>query len=143
MSEQDNGQLSALQRPTTKDTVAWKTYWEAQGQTWRTESEISTERQQFLKECLRIIPNLKQGIYPFKTIKLNRADVEWLIDIHARGQIEHNLTEGARGLDLRGADLSYVGLQRLPLTRLLGGVRSGEWMSSTNEEREAAAIHLA
>ena len=62
--------------------------------------------------------------------------------IHESGQIERNLTEGAKGLDFRGADLSYVDLQRLPLTQLRGGVRSDEWMRSTNEEREAAAIHL-
>jgi uncharacterized protein YjbI with pentapeptide repeats len=142
MSKQDNVKVAALQRPTTDDSEAWKTYWDAQGQPRRTEPEISPERQKFLTERLSIIPNLKQGTYPFKDIKLNRADVEWLLDIHASGQIEHNLTEGARGLDFRGANLSFVNLQRLPLTRLLGGVRSGEWMSSTNEEREAAAIHL-
>jgi uncharacterized protein YjbI with pentapeptide repeats len=142
VSKQDNVEVTALQRPTTDDSEAWKTYWEAQGQMRRTEPEISPERQTFLKERLSVIPNLKQGTYPFKDIKLNRADVEWLLDIHASGHIEHNLTEDARGLDFRGANLSYVNLQRLPLTRLLGGVRSGEWMSSTNEEREAAAIHL-
>src|SRR2546421_3493043 len=142
MSDQDNGQVSTLQRPTTEDPVAWKTYWETQGQAWRTEPEISTERQKFLKERLSIIPNLKQGIYPFKGIKLNRADVEWLIDIHESRQIEHKLTERARGLDFRGADLSYVDLQRLPLTQLQGGVHGDAWMSSTKEEREAAAIHL-
>ena len=145
MVEQVNGNVTtatALQRPTTNDPATWKTYWEAQGQSWRTEPEISTERQTFLKERLGIIPDLKQGLYPFKGLKLHRADVEWLIDIHASGQIEHNLTERARGLDLRGADLSHVDLQRLPLTRLLGGVPGDAWMSSTKEEREAAAIHL-
>lgn len=145
MAEQDDGKAATAttpQRPTTNDPAAWKTYWEAQGQSWRTEPEISSERQTFLKERLSIIPDLKQGIYPFKGIKLHRADVEWLIDIHPGKQIEHSLTQRARGLDFRGADLSYVDLQRLPLTRLQGGVRGDEWMSSTGEEREAAAIHL-
>ena len=93
MAEQDDGIVNTAttpQRPTTNDPVAWKTYWEAQGQTRRTEPEISTERQKFLKERLSIIPNLKQGIYPFKGIKLHRADVEWLIDMHDGGQSEHN-----------------------------------------------------
>jgi hypothetical protein len=142
MSGQDGRQIAAVHRPSTEDAEAWIAYWEAQGQAWRTEPEISTERQKFLKERLSVIPNRKQGIYPFKGIKLNRADAEWLIDIHRGGHIEHKLTERARGLDFRGADLSYVDLQRLPLTRLQGGVRGDEWMSSTNEEREAAAIHL-
>jgi hypothetical protein len=142
MSKQDNEKVATLQRPTTDDPEAWKAYWEANGQPWRTEPEISTERQKFLKERLSVIPNRKQGIYPFKGIKLNRADVEWLIDIHEGGQIEHKLTERERELDFRGADLSYVDLQRLPLTLLQGGVRGDEWMSSTNEEREAAATHL-
>jgi len=142
MSEQDNGNVATLQRPATDDSEVWKAYWEAQGQVWRTEPEISTERQKFLKERLSVIPNRKQGIYPFKGIKLNRADVEWLIDIHEGGHSEHKLTERLRRLDFRGADLSGADLQRLPLTQLNGGVRGDEWMSSTNEEREAAAIHL-
>ena len=142
-AHQSNGnQARAAQRPTNDDTEAWKAYWEAQRQTWRTEPEISPERQQFLKECLSIVPILKQGIYPFKGIKLNRADVEWLIDIHDGEHIEHKLSERTRGLDFRGADLSYLDLRGLPLTQLLGGVRGDEWMSSTKEEREAAAIHL-
>ena len=144
MTEQDNKATPTTtpQRPTANDPVAWKIYWEAMGQLRRTEPEISMERQQFLKERLSIIPDLKHGIYPFTGIKLNRADVEWLIAIHDGEHLEHNLTERARGLDFRGADLSYVDLQRLPLTRLQGGVRGDEWMSSTTEEREAAAIHL-
>src|SRR5215470_111859 len=142
MSDGDNKQVSIPLHPTTNDPVAWKTYWEAQGQRWRTEPEISPERQKFLKECLSIVPNLKQGIYPFKGIKLNRADVEWLIDIHDGEHSEHKLIERTRGLDFRGADLSGADLQRLPLTRLNGGVRGDEWMSSTKDEREAAAIHL-
>jgi len=43
MSEQDNEQVPALQRPTIHDPEAWKVYWEAQGLTWRTEPEIDTE----------------------------------------------------------------------------------------------------
>jgi hypothetical protein len=129
-----------VHRPSTEDAEAWIAYWEAQGQAWRTEPEISTERQKFLKERLSVIPNRKQGIYPFKGIKLNRADVEWLIDIHGGGQIEHKLTERTRGLDFRGADLSYVDLQRLPLTRLQG---VGEQRGLNQLKRRESPMHLA
>lgn len=36
---------TTLQRPITDDRDAWYTYWEAQGQSWRTEPEIGEERQ--------------------------------------------------------------------------------------------------
>lgn len=65
-----------LKRPTTDDPEAWKAYWEAQGQPWRTEPEIDVERQKYLNERRAIIPDIKKGIYPFKNIKLTRADME-------------------------------------------------------------------
>jgi uncharacterized protein YjbI with pentapeptide repeats len=142
MSDHDNGQITILQRPISNDPEVWKAYWDALGQSWRTEPEISTERQKFLKKCLGIIPDFKAGIYPFKGIALNRADVEWLIYIHGGGQLEQKLTDHARGLDLRGADLRDADLHRLPLTQLQGGIHGEAWMKSTHEEREAAAIHL-
>ncbi len=142
MSGQDNGQVSTLQHPTTNDPEAWKTYWEAKGWPWRTEPEIDAERQKFLTECLSITPNIKQGIYPFKDIQLKRDDIEWLIMAHGNGKNEFRIAEYARGLDLRGAILSFVDLNRLPLVQIRGGVRAEEWMNSTEEEREAAAIHL-
>src|SRR5215467_12323828 len=83
MSEQDNGKVSPLQRPTTDDSTAWEAYWQAQGQRWRTEPEIDEERQKFLIERRAIVPDIKQGIFPFKNINLTRADVEWLLARHA------------------------------------------------------------
>lgn len=66
MSEQDNGKVSTLPRPTTDDSRAWKAYWEARGQHWRTEPEIDAERQKYLAERRSITPNIEQGIYPFQ-----------------------------------------------------------------------------
>src|SRR5258706_12408088 len=86
MSDQDNGQISTLQRPTTDDKEVWKTYWKAKGWSWRTEPEIDTERQVFLAERRAIVPDVKKGIYPFKDIKLSRADVEWLLATHNGGR---------------------------------------------------------
>jgi hypothetical protein len=64
VSEQDGRQVSTLQRPTTIDQKAWKTYWKEQGQLWRTEPEIDEERQNYLNERRKIKPEIEQGIYP-------------------------------------------------------------------------------
>src|SRR2546428_1738646 len=112
MSEQDNGKVTTVatpQRPTTNEPKAWKTYWEAQGQPWRTEPEIDIERQKYLAERRSITPNIEKGIYPFKDIKLSRADVEWLLATHDGGcgpvVWDDKRDRGREGLDLRGADL--------------------------------------
>jgi hypothetical protein len=78
LNNNNDVQKSALQRPTSNDNEEWKAYWEAQGQPWRTEQEIDRERQKYLNERRSITPDIKQGIYPFKNIKLARSDVEWL-----------------------------------------------------------------
>jgi hypothetical protein len=49
---------------------------------WRTEPEIGPERQEQLTLCLAKTPDITHGIYPFKGIKLSRADVEWLLAAH-------------------------------------------------------------
>src|SRR5438105_638325 len=93
---------------------------------WRTEPSISGERQQFLRQRLTIVPDIQQGIYPFKDVKLTRADIEWLLITHAkgRGPVDWNDVQqrGGIGLDLRGADLRRVVLRNLPLTRMHGGL---------------------
>jgi hypothetical protein len=38
MSDQDNGQVSTLQRPTTNDPQAWEAYWKAQG--WHNQTRV-------------------------------------------------------------------------------------------------------
>ncbi len=143
MSERDATQRAALQRPATNDREAWKTFWKAQGQPWRTEPEIDIERQKYLAEKRSITPNIEQGIYPFKDIKLSRADVEWLLSKHEETtwQTGTNLTIRS-GLDLRGAYLRGIDLQRLPLAGLLAGLEPEVWYKATEEQREEAAIHL-
>jgi uncharacterized protein YjbI with pentapeptide repeats len=151
MSEQDNGQLSTVQRPTNDDPEVWKEYWKAQGQPWRTEPEIDKKRQHYLSERRKIVLGGRQGIYPFKNIKLNRADVEWLLATHEDGQGPINWKDekqrGRQGIDLRGADLPGVNLSKLPLACLVGGLRQGDdatvYYSDLREfAGEIAAIHL-
>ena len=147
-ADQENGRLApAAQRPTKDDTEAWKAYWKAQGQPWRTEPEIDSERQKYLDERCSITPDIKQGIYPFKEIKLNRADVEWLLATHedGRGPVDwHDIQRRTReGLDLRGADLQGGSLSGLPLVCMQGGLSQGtDWDNATDEQRETAAVHL-
>lgn len=146
MIEQENRSLPPPQRPTTDDRNAWHTYWQKLGQSWRTEPEIDAERQSYLAERLRIIPIIEQGIYPFKNIKLYRADIEWLLATHedGRGPVDWS-DERQRerlGLDLRGTDLRKVDLNHLPLARIRAGLATREWWNATNQERIEAGAHL-
>jgi len=146
MNKHKDKTLSLLQHPTTSDSQAWKVYWKAYGQPWRTEPEINAERQAYLATCRAIEPNIEKSIYPFKDIKLNRADVEWLLATHENGQGpvdwgNWGLLE-REGLDLRGADIQGVNLRRLPLTAMIGGLDWDAWLSATVEQREAATTNL-
>src|SRR5260221_1877063 len=101
-----------VQRPTSDDDrEGWKAYWTAQGMAWRTEPEIDEERQRFLAERRAITPDIKNGIYPFKSITLGRADVEWLLATHESGGMRGPVDwsdekqRERKGLDLRGAVL--------------------------------------
>ncbi len=93
-----------------------------------------------------IIPDIAQGIYPFKGVKLSRADVEWLLATHENGRgpvIWFDESQQHRnGLDLRGADLRGEDLSRLPLARMRGGLRFDEWEQATIEQRDWASIRL-
>jgi Pentapeptide repeats (8 copies) len=124
---------------------AWRIYWEAQGQSWRTEPEIDEARQYYLMECRAIVPDLDDGIYPFKDIKLKRADVEWLLATHdhGRGPLHwyDDIQNGRQGLDLRGADLRGADLRNLPLAHMLGGLNWRE-RARTPERRDQAAVHM-
>jgi uncharacterized protein YjbI with pentapeptide repeats len=146
MSDQDNGQVSTLQPPTTNDPDVWKTYWEAQGQPWRTEPEIDAARQKYLAERRTIVPNIEQGIYPFKGEKLSRADVEWLLVTHdnSQGPVDWSGDQQVRrmGLDFRGMDLRKQDLRNLPLTRIFGGLRWNEWGRATEAQRRMAGALL-
>jgi len=148
---------------TTGDTSApdgfatWQAYWTAQGMPWRTEPEIATERQRYLDARRAVPPDIAQGRYPFRdehgSIRLTRADVEWLLATHESGGVRGPVTWSdtsqwlREGLDLRGADLRGVDLRGdypagLPLTRLRAGLTTTEWRAATPEQREAAAIRL-
>ena len=148
MVKQDSTQAPALQRPTTNDRDEWKAYWRAQGQSWRTEPEIDAKRQEELAQCRTIIPDIEKGIYPFKELKLSRADVEWLLATHESEEIIGPMDWGdesqrkRKGLDLRGADLSQVDLSNLPLALLWGGLGGLEWNNATKAQRETAAVNM-
>src|SRR5437588_13108462 len=124
MSEQDHTQATILRRPANDDKKAWGAYWEAQGQPWRTQPEIDLKRQKHLAERRKITPDIIQGNYPFKGIKLSRADIEWLLATHENGCGPVDWNDGSQrkreGIDVRGADLSQVNLNFLPLTCLRG-----------------------
>jgi uncharacterized protein YjbI with pentapeptide repeats len=121
---------STLEHPANDDKEGWKAHREAQGQPWRTEPTISTERQTYLARLRTIMPDVEEGIYPFKGIKLSRADVEWLLSTHEDGSNTADRSAGIRreheGLDLRGADLQRVNLRELPL--------KGSYLSKTHLE---------
>jgi uncharacterized protein YjbI with pentapeptide repeats len=122
-----------VQRPISdEDRDGWKAYWTALGMAWRTEPEISDERQAFLSQRRSVKPNVVRGLYPFRgkngSIKMARADVEWLLATHnsggMRGPVDWSDEEQREreGIDLRGADLNGVDLAQLPLARLQAGL---------------------
>lgn len=132
--------------PAVDDRAAWKVYWEMQGQPWRTEPEISLERQHYLAERRSIPLDYLEGIYPFKDIKLSRADVEWLLATHedGRGPVDWSdeSQRGREGIDLRGADLRNVQLQNLPLACTIADVTWRKYTDLTDEQHMVAGIHL-
>ena len=133
-------------RPAPDDHEAWKAHWKAQNQPWRTEPEIDKERREYLAERRAIKPDIEKGIYPFKDIKLSRADVEWLVATHENGlgPVDWNDESQSKreGIDLRGANLSGEDLSKLPLVRLQGGLEGLSWTFGTEEERMMAASHM-
>ena len=140
---------SVLKQPSiTEDSAAWTEYWQKKGQLWRTEPEIDRNRQVFLAMRLATIPDVAQGTYPFKGVKLSRADIEWLLATYEdnRGFVDHK-DESQRkriGLDLRGADLRQLNLAGLPLAHMRGGLNRKERteLATTLEQWEMASVHL-
>lgn len=145
MSEQDKT-ATTIQCPTTNDPEAWKAYWNTKGQPWRTVPEIDAGRQKYLDERRSITPDIKQGIYPFKDIKLTRADVEWLLATHENGcgpiDWSDEKQRDREGLDLRGADLRFVDLKELPLACLQGSLKWNSLPDITQEQRANALVLL-
>src|SRR5581483_5150397 len=116
--------------PAADDRAGWRTHWHAQGQPWRTEPVIDQQRQKELAQCRATIPDIEKGIYPFRGVKLSRAD--W----------SDEKQQNRWGLDLRGADLREANLGNLPLTRLRGDLTLDEWELVPPEHHEAAVLHL-
>jgi uncharacterized protein YjbI with pentapeptide repeats len=120
--------------------------WAERGQPWRTEPEIAPERQAMLAARRATPADVARGVYPFKGVRLDRADVEWLLATHedGRGPVDPNdVSQRDRlGLDLRGADLSHARLANLPLARTVGNAPRGRVQDLTVEQRRKAAIDL-
>ena len=138
--------LSSLQRPSSKNRDAWRVYWKSQGQSWRIEPEIALHRQQELSKRRAIAPDIEKDLYPFKGMKLSRADVEWLLATHenGRGPIDWSdeKQRSREGLDLRGADLRQIDLSNLPLARLRGGPTYNEWQRFSEWPKTRTRIFL-
>jgi uncharacterized protein YjbI with pentapeptide repeats len=72
--------------------------------------------------------------------------VEWLLATHEneRGPIDWGDESQHKrlGLDLRGADLCHINLIGLPLAGIYGGLHRDQWLYSSAEQCEAAALQL-
>src|SRR5215469_4255452 len=134
-----SAQISTSQvppRPATNGLTDWKAYWKEMHQPWRTDPEISQERQRELKERLDNVHDIRGSTYPFKGMfegmKLTRADIEWLLATHHRGLGPINESDiidtESLGLDLSGVDLRDVSLRDLPLTGKHGSFSMRERM---------------
>jgi uncharacterized protein YjbI with pentapeptide repeats len=134
------------QQSPADDREAWSVYWKERGQPWRTEPEIDINRQQELAQRRAIVPDIQQGIYPFKGMKLTRADVEWLLATHENGRGPVDWSDESQrdreGLDLRGADLSQLNLSSLPLTHLRAGLTRKEAAIGEHDADTAAAAFM-
>jgi hypothetical protein len=146
MSKQDRVQATTLKRPANDDKEAWQEYWKQQSQEWRTEPEIDEERQKYLVERRSITPDYEREVFPFKDIRLCRADVEWILATHGneRSPVDWSKESqpGYKRLDLRFAELRLVDLSRLPLERaslnmshLEGANLSGTHLEEANLRR--------
>lgn len=145
VSDSDNGS----NRLRTGDFETWNAYWTAQGQPWRTESEIVEERQRYLAERRKVKPNTARGIYPFKGIELTRADVEWLLATHESdgmlGPVDWDEPSQRKrvGLDLRGALLRGADLRSLPLSGTQGGIGGRAFFETPEQVRILAAVDMS
>jgi hypothetical protein len=75
------------QRPTSNDDRnGWFAYWKVLGMSWRREPEIDEKRQGYLVKRRVVKTDIEKGIYAFRdetgSIRLTRADVEWLLAMH-------------------------------------------------------------
>ncbi len=103
-------------KPTGDNRAEWKAYWEQQGEAWRTEPEIAETRQAELRER-----QLHNQDFPFKDMRLQRADIEWLLHTHTPVDLADAAQVDRKGLDLGGVQLgeteeyASIDLSGLPL----------------------------
>jgi len=159
MSEQQSQPAAdTIARPAPNGYSSWPDYWKAQEMPWRTEPEIDVERQHYLMERRAIGVDTSRGAFPFREVKLNRADVEWLLATHeSGGQVgpvqwnDPNQKEDALkrpGINLAYANLQGAKLQGLPLANtcmvgVIGGRQDSELSSGeTVIIRQQTAVHL-
>src|SRR5260370_37911673 len=113
MSEHSD-QHPVVQQPMAHDKAAWRAWWAERGQPWRSEPEIATERRAELEKRLLIVADVELGVYPFRDMRLGRADIEWLLTRQkAAGERTPASHRPPRGLDVRGAHLQHVDLRNL------------------------------
>src|SRR6266566_4654471 len=136
------------QPPVVERHDVWNVFYpEVNNQSWRTEPEIDEKRKAELdhRRCT-IIGDFISGNYPLKDMKLNRADVEWLLATHENGVGPVKWSEESQrkreGLDLRGAHLQGENLSRLPLARLRASLTKEEQDLATEDQCSQARIHL-
>lgn len=150
MSEQEPVQTATAtqQKPVPEGYATWNEYWSTQGMPWRTEPEIDEVRRGFLAGRRAIRPDITQGVYRFKDIMLDRADVEWLLATHESGGMVGPVSwsdakqREREGVDLRGANLRRADLRGLPLARLRGGPSFDERERTPLRMREVAVAHM-
>jgi uncharacterized protein YjbI with pentapeptide repeats len=141
---------STQDQPVPAGYISWPDYWMAMGTPWRIEPDIAVERQQYLDDRRTVLPDIEKGTYPFRDIRLHRADVEWLLATHENGrgpvwweeEKDKSFDRRRAGLDLRGADMRNLDLNGLPLTGLRGGLGPQEWRLVGPKERTWAATQL-
>ncbi len=147
-TEEELGRPSCMSRPTDGDCIAWQAYWKSQKQHWRIEPEIDIKRQEELTRFRNIVSDIQKGRYPFKEVKLCRADIEWLLATHNGGRSpvdwSDDTQQECKGLDLRGANLFKADLHGLPLSSMLGGMAIGETVDDepTQSQCTMAAVIL-
>src|SRR5947208_844069 len=129
------------------EAETWQAYWKEQEQSWRTEPTIDEERQQRLLSYSQGGVDIERGRYPFKGVRLSRADVEWLLAEEEQRSAQDSTGSGNSrkpppGLDVRGADLSGANLSHLPLMRLRAGLSLEEGRHATVEQSRQAAANL-
>jgi uncharacterized protein YjbI with pentapeptide repeats len=146
MDEIDRPATDEDPRFSKQEREKWQAFWVEQGMPWRTEPEIDAARQAELNTCCKVVPDVFQGIYPFKSMKLKREDIEWLLAKHENGRGPVDYADPKQrdrvGLDLRGADLSYAELQNLPLARTIGDVTWRTWNTLTDKQHHMGAVLL-